>query len=350
MAAAATATMKSTAMTVPFDVIGLGETMLSLIATDGPLEQATTFFATHGGAETNTLVGLSRLGARTAWVSRLGDDVLGRRIERDLRDEGIDLRWVRRDPDRATGVMIRDTDGGLVYRRDHSAASALSPDDLQDVTAARGAGCAGHRCHCPDRGRSSTQRRGDARWRLWDALRRPEPASQACGDRIARVSSSCPWWNDVTRCWAARPSWRRSSANPTDPTGYTPSPSAAERSDLPRSSSSGGPPERPYSTRTITGPNTQSRQCKSSIPWAQAMRSTRLTCTLAWPVLASARRCPRERGRARRRPLRSGIPLHRHRPDVDEGGRMRLAIRRRSPPRRSHGPNRRSRGAPSIGP
>ena len=121
-------------MTVPFDVIGLGETMLSLIATDGPLEQATTFFATHGGAETNTLVGLSRLGARTAWVGRLGDDALGRRIERDLRDEGLDLRWVRRDPDRATGVMIRDTDGGLVYRRDHSAASALSPDDLQGVT------------------------------------------------------------------------------------------------------------------------------------------------------------------------------------------------------------------------
>jgi 2-dehydro-3-deoxygluconokinase len=120
-------------VTTPFDVIALGETMVSLIATDGSLEQATTFRATHGGAETNTLVALSRLGARTAWVSRLGDDGLGRRVERDLRGEGLDLRWVRRDPERVTGVMIRDTRGGLAYRREGSAASALSPDDLQDV-------------------------------------------------------------------------------------------------------------------------------------------------------------------------------------------------------------------------
>ena len=116
-----------------FDAIALGETMLSLVATDGPLVSATRFHVTHGGAETNALVGLSRLGLRTAWVSRLGTDVVGDRIHGALADEGIDLRWTRRDEHRLTGVMIRDTQGCVEYRRAGSAASALSVGDLQGV-------------------------------------------------------------------------------------------------------------------------------------------------------------------------------------------------------------------------
>ena len=111
-------------MTSPFDVIALGETMLSLVATDGPLASATRFHVTHGGAETNTLVGLARLGLRTAWVSRLGTDVVGDRIHGALTDEGIDLRWAGRDEHRPTGVMIRDTHGCVEYRRARSAATA----------------------------------------------------------------------------------------------------------------------------------------------------------------------------------------------------------------------------------
>ena len=116
-----------------FDVIALGETMLSLVAADGPLASATRFHVTHGGAETNALVGLTRLGLRTAWVSRLGTDVVGDRIHGALADEGIDLRWTRRDERRPTGVMIRDTQGCVEYRRAGSAASALSVGDLQSV-------------------------------------------------------------------------------------------------------------------------------------------------------------------------------------------------------------------------
>lgn len=117
-----------------FDVIGLGETMMSFIATDGPLHAATSFHATHGGAETNTLIGLSRLGLTTAWVSRLGDDAFGGRIRRALEGEGVDLRWVRVDPVRPTGVMIRDGAGTVTYRRSGSAAAGLSPRDLDEVS------------------------------------------------------------------------------------------------------------------------------------------------------------------------------------------------------------------------
>ena len=116
------------------EVIALGETMLSLIAVAVPLAEASELRVTHGGAESNTCVGLARLGVRAAWVSRLGQDEAGDRIASDLAREGVDLRWLRRDPERPTGLMLRETSGGPArYERAGSAASALSASDLDGV-------------------------------------------------------------------------------------------------------------------------------------------------------------------------------------------------------------------------
>jgi 2-dehydro-3-deoxygluconokinase len=115
------------------DVIAIGETMFSLVALDGPLDEATSFHATHGGAESNTCVALTRLGTSAAWVSRVGTDPPGDRILAVLGREGVQLSWVKRDPDRPTGLMLRDTVGAVRYYRTGSAASALSPDDLEEV-------------------------------------------------------------------------------------------------------------------------------------------------------------------------------------------------------------------------
>lgn len=116
------------------EVVALGETMLSLIAVGVPLVEATELRVSHGGAESNTCVGLVRLGIRATWVSRLGEDEAGDRIRAELAAAGVDLRWVRRDPGRPTGVMLRGTSGAPAsYRRAGSAASALSPEDLDGV-------------------------------------------------------------------------------------------------------------------------------------------------------------------------------------------------------------------------
>lgn len=120
-------------MTGTPDVIAVGETMFSLVALNGPLDEATSFHATHGGAESNTCVTLTRSGRSAAWVSRLGADPTGDRILAALGREGVQLSWVKRDPDRPTGLMLRDTVGTVRYYRTGSAASALSPDDLEEV-------------------------------------------------------------------------------------------------------------------------------------------------------------------------------------------------------------------------
>ena len=118
----------------PPDVIALGETMLSLVAVGVPFAEAKELHVTIGGGESNTCVGLVRLGLTAAFVTRLGTDVAGDRVASDLRAAGIDLRWIGRDLERPTGLMFRETSGAPAwYRRTGSAASALSPDDLREV-------------------------------------------------------------------------------------------------------------------------------------------------------------------------------------------------------------------------
>ncbi|MGE5227274.1 MAG: PfkB family carbohydrate kinase, partial [Planctomycetaceae bacterium] len=119
--------------TEAFDLIALGETMLSLVAADGDLAVATTFHATHGGAESNACAAFARRGLRAAWVSRLGADVAGDRVRAGLTSAGVDLSWARTDPTRPTGLMLRDRHGSVAYWRAGSAASALEPADLEGV-------------------------------------------------------------------------------------------------------------------------------------------------------------------------------------------------------------------------
>jgi 2-dehydro-3-deoxygluconokinase len=120
-----------------FDVIALGETMLALAPPPGEsLRSCSGLLVDHAGAESNTCVGLSRLGLRVAWVSRLGSDAAGDRVLEALRSDGIDTTWVRRDPDRPTGLMLKEPAVGVRYYRTGSAASVLDSRDLANVPVA----------------------------------------------------------------------------------------------------------------------------------------------------------------------------------------------------------------------
>ena len=120
-----------------FDLIALGETMLALAPPHGVALRGTpTLLVDHAGAESNTCVGLARLGLRTAWVSRLGADAAGDRILAAIREEGVDVQWVERDAQRSTGLMLKDPDAGVRYYRRDSAASAMGSSLLDPVPVA----------------------------------------------------------------------------------------------------------------------------------------------------------------------------------------------------------------------
>jgi 2-dehydro-3-deoxygluconokinase len=128
----------------PPEVLAVGEACALLLAADDvPLTAADRFVRSVAGAESNVAIALARLGHATAFCGRVGADAAGRWVVETLRAEGVDVRAVRVDPDRPTGLILRDTPPGRPltvndHRRD-SAGAALGPEDLDPalVAAAR---------------------------------------------------------------------------------------------------------------------------------------------------------------------------------------------------------------------
>ncbi|MFD9128180.1 sugar kinase [Kitasatospora sp. NPDC059571] len=127
----------------------LGESMAALLPDrPGPLDAVGGFRTSVGGAESNTACALAALGVPAAWIGRVGDDGFGRRITAELAARGVDVSAVAVDPERPTGVYLKETGGSalphdlgagrsrLHYHRAGSAASALSPALLADPAAA----------------------------------------------------------------------------------------------------------------------------------------------------------------------------------------------------------------------
>lgn len=114
-------------------LVCVGEPLVALSATGGSQLELRPWLA---GAEVNVAVGASRLGARPAVVGRVGDDVLGRWIVEQLVREGVDGRHVVVDPDRPTGLFVKevDRDGEPTrrYYRGGSAGSHLAAGDLPE--------------------------------------------------------------------------------------------------------------------------------------------------------------------------------------------------------------------------
>ncbi|WP_413788067.1 sugar kinase [Streptomyces platensis] len=119
------------------DVVCLGESMVTFLPRlPGRLADVPSFDRAIGGAESNVACTLARTGHTTRWISRVGTDGFGDHLLAAIADCGVDVRHVRRDPLRPTGVYFRTagdraTDTHEVaYYRAGSAASAMTVADL----------------------------------------------------------------------------------------------------------------------------------------------------------------------------------------------------------------------------
>jgi dehydrogluconokinase len=121
------------------DILSFGETMAMFVAEQsGELAQVSHFEKRIAGADSNVAIGLARLGFNVAWLSRVGDDSLGRFVIDSLQREGVDCRHVAVDPAYPTGFQLksRELDGHdpcVEYFRRGSAASHLSVADVSPV-------------------------------------------------------------------------------------------------------------------------------------------------------------------------------------------------------------------------
>lgn len=117
----------------PFDLVSLGECMVELRASES-LRTATVLQRSYGGDTLNTLVTASRLGLRSAFISRVGDDPFGEGLRRAWQAEGLNVEAAPL-VDGENGVYfihVQDGEREFTYRRSGSAASHLTPEDVPE--------------------------------------------------------------------------------------------------------------------------------------------------------------------------------------------------------------------------
>jgi 2-dehydro-3-deoxygluconokinase len=125
-----------------YDLVSLGEVMLRLDPGDGRIATTRTFQAWEGGGEYNVARGLRRcFGMRTAIVTALVDNPVGRLVEDLMLQGGVDLTWLRWVADDGVGRRARNglnfTERGFGVRgavgcsdRGHTAISQLKAGDV----------------------------------------------------------------------------------------------------------------------------------------------------------------------------------------------------------------------------
>lgn len=119
------------------DVLGLGIIPLDLLFTipyypeAGGKIDATSVIVQGGGPVPNTMVGLSRLGAKTAVIAAVGNDLFGKLGIDDLKREKVDPRYVvtKRQPSAAAAGFIEQGSGRrtIALHRDIE----VKPSDLK---------------------------------------------------------------------------------------------------------------------------------------------------------------------------------------------------------------------------
>src|SRR5712692_1509760 len=125
-----------------WDLVSLGEVMLRLDPGEGRVATTRQFRAWEGGGEYNVARGLRRcFGQRTAIVTALVDNAVGRLIEDLMLEGGCDLSWLQWVADDGVGRRARNglnfTERGFGVRaasgcsdRGHTAISQLKPGDV----------------------------------------------------------------------------------------------------------------------------------------------------------------------------------------------------------------------------
>ena len=100
------------------------------------LEDVSTFAKYLGGSSGNVAFGSARLGLRSAMITRVGNEQMGRFLIKTLADEGCDVSQIKVDPAHMTalailGIKDRQT-FPLLFYRDNCADMAFCPDDVDE--------------------------------------------------------------------------------------------------------------------------------------------------------------------------------------------------------------------------
>jgi 5-dehydro-2-deoxygluconokinase len=130
---------------LPYDLITMGRVGVDLYPeqTGVALKDVKTFAKSLGGSATNVAVAAARLGARSAVITKVGDDPFGPFVREALEGFGVDPRWVGTHPSLRTPVVFCEVfppdDFPLLFYREPTAPDMTLATDELDYDAIRSA-------------------------------------------------------------------------------------------------------------------------------------------------------------------------------------------------------------------
>jgi 2-dehydro-3-deoxygluconokinase len=126
-------------------VVTFGEAMLRLTPPNYQrLEQTVSLDVTVGGSELNSAIAISRLGMKSAWVSKLTSNPLGRIIANKAREQGVDTSHIVWTKEHRIGLYFLEQgatprSSRVIYDRKNSAISAIQPNEVNWAEVFKGA-------------------------------------------------------------------------------------------------------------------------------------------------------------------------------------------------------------------
>ncbi|TGV12031.1 5-dehydro-2-deoxygluconokinase [Mesorhizobium sp. M8A.F.Ca.ET.173.01.1.1] len=123
----------------PLDVITIGRASVDLYGQQigSRLEDVTSFAKSVGGCPANISVGTARLGLRSALLTRVGDEQMGRFIREQLKREGVNTDGLKTDKERLTALVLLSVESEgvspMIFYRSDCADMALSEEDIDEA-------------------------------------------------------------------------------------------------------------------------------------------------------------------------------------------------------------------------
>lgn len=119
-----------------YDVVALGELLIDF-TDNGVSEQGNTIFeANPGGAPCNVLAMLQKLGDRTAFIGKVGEDIFGTKLKGVLEEVGINTTGLIVDKDARTTLAFvqtfEDGDRDFSFYRNPGADMLLTEDEIDE--------------------------------------------------------------------------------------------------------------------------------------------------------------------------------------------------------------------------
>lgn len=119
-----------------FDVAALGELLIDFTENGTSGQGNPVYEANPGGAPCNVLAMLNKLGRKTAFIGKVGQDIFGNRLKKVLDDVGIDTAGLILDRDvRTTLAFVETLPGGdrdFSFYRNPGADMMLREEELQE--------------------------------------------------------------------------------------------------------------------------------------------------------------------------------------------------------------------------